>query len=531
MTPTIGSQTSLMEAGILQALEAGRLGKIEFHDAPGMRAFYQARAFKPAWVKSSFLNEAKAATLLKFFEDSWQHGLNPNNYHVSVIRQLMDQAQGVDQFELELVLSDALVRYGRHMTGMRVNPRDIGQRSKYWRQPLLGIDVLEHVAGSTDTSRALKILAPQGNLYKRLQEELVNLYKTPPESNRQSRIYLKGVIRPGQTHATVRVVRRRLGLSDADAVQGANYYDDRMAQAVMSFQRAHGLKPDAIIGSHTIKLINMTRDDRINQVLANLERLRWVEPQKPDRYVMVNVPSATLWAVDDGDVKLEMPVVVGRKKRPTNIFSTTITGIRFNPTWTVPPTIKKDDYLPELRKDPYYLSDRGIELYQGGSTIDPGMIDWDSISWSEVNAMRMVQNPGSSNPLGRVRVIMNNPFNIYLHDTPTKSYFKRADRALSSGCIRMAEPEKFADFVLSPNANWSMDKMQSIFDRGKLTEIRAEQPLPVYILYQTVWLGNGGQIVYGSDLYDHDYQLVQALRKINGVAIQETEVARTAKKE
>ena len=321
-TSELGGAAGLMQTAIVQALDAGRLGKISFYDAPGMRAFYQSRGYEPAWIESSFLSEAKANTILKFLEDSWQHGLNPNNYHVSEIRQLIKQAQGVDRFELELVISDALVRYGRHMTGMRVDPRTIGQRSKYWRQPLLGIDVLNHVAKTSDTRGALKVLSPQGNLYRRLQEELVNLYKTPPDAGKHSKIYISGVIRPGQSHPKVSVIRKRIGLSDMNAVHGVDYYDDRMAQAVMGFQREHGLKSDGIIGSHTIKLINMTRDDRINQVIANLERLRWVEPNKPDRYVMVNVPSATLWAVENGDVKLEMPVVVGRKKRPTNIFST-----------------------------------------------------------------------------------------------------------------------------------------------------------------------------------------------------------------
>ena len=163
-----------------------------------------------------------------------------------------------------------------------------------------------------------------------------------------------------------------------------------------------------------------------------------------------------------------------------------------------------------------------LSLYQGGMTIDPGTVDWQNATWNDVNAMRMTQSPGQSNPLGRIRVIMNNPFNIYLHDTNNKSYFQRTNRALSSGCIRMAEPEKFAEFVLSTNAGWSASRMQNIFERGKMIDVIAEQPLPVYILYQTVWLGRDGKIVYGSDLYDHDQTLVRALRKIKGVAVQES---------
>jgi murein L,D-transpeptidase YcbB/YkuD len=152
-------------------------------------------------------------------------------------------------------------------------------------------------------------------------------------------------------------------------------------------------------------------------------------------------------------------------------------------------------------------------------TVDPGLVDWNQATWSDVNNMRMVQGSGSANPLGLVRVIMENPYNIYLHDTPSKSYFKRTDRALSSGCIRMSEPQKLADFVLSHNNGWSEDRKNQILANGRQTDIRADEPLPVYILYQTVWLGDNGQIVYGHDIYGHDAKLLKELKNINGVAI------------
>lgn len=513
----LGVENSLLvQASISQALEVGRLGRVKFVDTPGMKAFYESRGYESVWLQSSFLRQRKAETLLEVFDESWKHGLNPESYHVTEIRRLMNETKGAERFQVDLILSDALVRYGKDLTSMRVNPRSIGQRSKYWREPLRGIDILDHVANSTSTYSALQSLAPKGRLYKKLQSELVRLYNEPENSGEKA-IHLRGLLKPGATNKVVLTLRERMGLTASSATNGAYYYDDQLAERVIAFQKSHGLKPDGIIGPHTVKLMNMNRDDRINQLLVNLERLRWVEPNKPDRYVMVNVPSAMLWGVEGGRVKLEMPVVVGRKKRPTNIFTTQITGIRFNPTWTVPPTIKKEDYLPKLQEDPYYLSDRGIELMDQGMTVDPGMIDWEDKTWEEVNAMRMVQGSGSSNPLGLVRVIMNNPFNIYLHDTPTKSYFKLTNRALSSGCVRMAEAEKLADFVLQPNDNWSRERKERILAAGKQTEVWAQKPLPVYILYQTVWLGDRGQVVYGTDLYGHDRQLLKVLSDMGGV--------------
>ncbi len=511
---------TLISAGIMSALEGGSLNNLKFYDAPGMKAFYESRGSEPVWIQNSFFGQKKTKAILSVLENSWTHGLNPNQYHTNEIRQLMDEAKGADRFQLDLVISDALVRYGRDMSAMRVNPKRIGQRSRYWRTPLRGIDILDYVAGSSDVKSAMQNMAPKGKLYKKLQEELNRLYQTPATEKGESfKVNVKGLIRPGANNKAVLRIRNRMGYKAESAPQGAYYYDDELARAVMAFQKSHSLKPDGIVGRQTVKLMNITREDKINQVLANLERLRWVEQSKPNRYIMVNVPSATLWAVENEKVKIEMPVVVGRPKRPTNIFSTQVTGIRYNPTWTVPPTIKRDDYLPKLRENPYYLSDRGIELVEDGMTVDPGEIDWNSKTWSEVNAMRMIQGSGRGNPLGQVRFLMNNPFNIYLHDTTTKSYFKRSNRALSSGCIRLEKPIELADFVLSPNPDWSSSKRDSILQRGKLREIRAQEPLPVYILYQTVWLGERNQIIYGADIYGHDTRLIKALLEIDGVAV------------
>jgi murein L,D-transpeptidase YcbB/YkuD len=510
----------LTQASITQALEMGHLEGQKFYDVPGMKAFYEVRGYGFVWLGSSFMRQRKAEILLSALEESWKHGLNPSSYRVNEIKVLMAEAKGADRFELDLILSDALVRYGRDLTGMRVAPKSIGQRSKYWRQPLRGIDILDNVADAVDTRGALVELAPEGALYQKLQGELVHLYKVKEQSVETPVISIRGIIRPGSSNKAILPIRERMGFGADDAPQGAYYYDDQLAQAVMAFQVSQGVSSDGIIGPQTVKLMNITNEDRINQILVNLERLRWVEPNKPERYVMVNVPSATLWAVEDDKVRFEMPVVVGRKKRPTNIFSSKITGIRFNPRWTVPPTIKRDDYLPKLREDPYYLTDRGIELIDKDNlTVDPGLINWEEQTWNEVNAMRMVQGSGASNPLGLVRVIMENPFNIYLHDTPSKSYFKRSNRALSSGCVRMSEPQKLADFVLEPNDNWSEERKERILAAGKERNIWAHKTLPVYILYQTVWLGEQGQIVYGHDLYGHDYKLLKELKKIEGVAI------------
>lgn len=517
------------KVALTQALDLGKVNDQSFYDLPTLKAFYQENQFTPVWLSKSFGSQKKVNAIVDTLEEAWEHGLNPSNYNLAPIKALVESNDSDQNYQLELLLSDAVIRYGRDMTGMRVDPKAIGQRSKYWRQTMLGMDILKQVSSAADPKFALEGLAPKGQLYKALQEKLIILYKTKgPNPDRHS-ISIPRLLRPGDANKAILPIRERMGLAPNQASHGAYFYDDQLAQAVMAFQKGQGVTPDGIIGPQTVKLMNITTQDRINQIIVNLERLRWMEPNKPSRYVLVNVPSAILWAIEDGDVALEMPVVVGRKKRQTNIFSTTITGIRFNPRWTVPPTIKREDYLPKLREDPYYLTDRGIELVdKDNMSVDPGLINWEEKTWAEVNMMRMVQGSGRSNPLGLVRVIMENPFNIYLHDTPTKSYFKRSNRSLSSGCVRMAEPQKFADFVLSSNEGWSEERRKRLIARGREANIRAEQPLPVYIVYQTVWLGESGQIVYGQDIYDRDAKLLKELKKINGVKIPVKEVVQHA---
>ncbi len=258
---------------------------------------------------------------------------------------------------------------------------------------------------------------------------------------------------------------------------------------------------------------------KINQLTVNMERLRQLPDEAPERFIVVNIPSATLWAIDGGKVQFEMPVIVGRKSRPTSDFITEISGVRFNPTWTIPPTIMRKDILPNLRNNPNYLAGKGIELYDGYSTdaltLNPAFIDWNNITLSELYSFRMVQLAGKNNPLGDIRILMPNEHSIYLHDSNEKWLFSRGKRALSSGCIRMQDPEKVANFVLKKHAGWSDKSMRKIFSNQKTKEVYISEKIPVYLLYHTVWIDGDGEIIYGDDVYLRDKVSPQLLEKLD----------------
>ena len=502
-----------LSAGIDAALKAGRVGKASFYDAPGMRAFYTAHGGEPVWVEPNSRSQDRAESILEVLEDSWTQGLNPENYRVVRLRELLDDPLQMNGYELELLLSDAMVRYGRDLTGMRVDPRSIGQKSSYWRQPLRGQEILDYVSSQSRVDAALHQLEPQSAVYEALRDELVRLLRQTDDED-FAPIKMKGTLYPGEENKAVPDIRRRLGLSGSSAA-----YDDRTARKVMEFQREHGLEPDGVLGPQTVNALNTSLQDKIDQVLVNLERLRWSPDEKPERYVLVNIPAARLWAVEDGRTKLEMPVIVGKEKRKTVSFKASITGIRFNPTWTVPTTIKREDMLPKLQEDPAYLSKRGIELRRGKESIDPTSIDWSSVTSKDLNEMQMVQEPGRNNPLGRIRVIMPNPYDIYLHDTNDQTLFNRANRTLSSGCIRVSDPYALADFIMDKNNWWSHAERDAILASGHLTELNAKNPIPVYILYQTMWKDDRGRLVYGYDIYGEDRTLLRELKKIDGIFI------------
>ncbi len=500
---------------LIEGLKAGQVGKARFRDATGMGEYYQAKDFAPLWLTRDGKPNADAKTAIGALETSWTHGLNPLNYHVDTLRPALEEGRVMNPADFELLLSDAVIRYGRALTGMRVTPASVGQTGQYWQPPMRGVDILNWMsknAGSTQS--ALNKLAPQGSLYKKLREELVKTLAEPDEKPRKP-VRIDGNLRPGSRHEAVAIVREYLGVQTIPS-EGADYYDDALAKKVMVFQEEHGFAPDGIIGPSTQKILNLSRLAKINQLVANLERQRWMDRVKPAKYVMVNIPSATLWAVEKGDTTLQMRVIVGKENRPTNSFKTTISGVRFNPTWTVPPTIKKEDYLPKLAQDPEYLTKRGIEIRQDGKTIDPVTVDWANLPWEQASSLSMVQNPGVTNPLGRVRVLMANNYNIYLHDTNDRSVFARNSRTLSSGCIRVEKPEELANFIMKENEGWSTSVMQALFDAGKMRDIRAANPIPVYLVYNTIWETDAGKMIYGYDLYSLDDQLVNAIKGIDG---------------
>ena len=509
-------------SGTIQNTLTSGVGAKKLKDVKALSEFYAQRNYQPYWV-GQYRPKSSARELVRLLEKSWQHGLNPYSYHLEELHLLQDQNDQEHLADMDVLLTDALVRLGQDLSGIRVDPRFMRSHPRYWRAPYTADHLLGMLDQERNVGRLVESLEPKGQTYRRLQKEFMRLLEQEPEAYEAVLpIRLSGLLRPNQRDKRVPDLRVRLGV-DGPQTEDEFLYDDKLAAAVIRFQRQNGLKDDGIVGKQTLVILNQSREQKILQIVANLERLRWVEEEKPEKFVVVNIPSAMLWAVDDGKVEFEMPVIVGRKKRATNIFRTEITGVRFNPDWTVPPTIKKDDILPKLREDPEYLNHKGMQLISGrgkeAMTLDPLAFDWENITQEELKELRMVQIPGSHNPLGRIRVLMPNGYNIYLHDTNERHYFERANRAASSGCIRMKDPERMANFIMKEKNGWDEYSANTLIQTGKMRDVFIQETIPVYLLYYTVWLNDSGEVVYGNDLYEFDAHLIKMLRDIDGFFI------------
>lgn len=491
-------------------------------NGPALDTFYRARNYEPIWFDRGGLNR-QGHVVYKAMIESWTHGLNPLKYNIRRLPALVKSDDTNLQAEAELLLSEGYVKYGRDMTGARIPMSELGIDGRYWQKPLSPGVLLSRAVSDRNFDGFLDILMPQDPLYNEMRRALSDLVLKGDGRQPQRKVSFEGrLLRQGDFDQGVPRLREKFGLQP-QAGADPYVYDAELAQAVYDLQWRYGIKADGILGPQTLDLINKDGSDKLIQLVANLERMRWMPRVEPARLVVVNIPQAHLWAYEHGREKLSMPVVVGSGARKTESFITTITGVRFNPTWTVPETIKKEDYLPLLREDPYALREKGIEIgkYEvgGGVTpVAPASVDWSAVTEKQLDGFRMVQGAGSANPLGRIRILMPNQYAIFLHDTNHPDLFDRSQRTLSSGCIRVKEPQDLAMFILEPNPDWDASRMETYLERGKTIDIAADAPFPVYLLYNTVWVGPANDLVFGSDLYGLDSPLYDLIARYEGFA-------------
>lgn len=508
----------------------------EAMDLATLRRFYAARGNAPVWLAPAAQREEggtyvpAGAAVLATLRDSSSHGLDPRAYHAEAITRLAGAGDGGDRAErelaLELLLSDGLLRYASDVRAGVVKPRSAGSDIDLDAPVVDRVAAARRVADSADATAALAALAPTGETYEGLRRLLSDLRAIERAGGWPALDLAAGAPRklePGQSDPMIpslRVLLIALGdlpasARDAENPNDVNAYDEIVQGGVKHFQSRHGLEDDGVIGPATLAALRTRLPDRVDQVIVNLERVRW-RPEFKGRHVRVNAPDYRLTAYDNGAVIRDMRVIVGTRDRRTPMFSSEITSVVLNPTWTMPVKLAREDYLPKLLKNPRYLAEHGFTVYAGwgadAEVLDSASVDWASVGRG-IGGMRLRQDPGPMNPLGRIKFNIRNDFDVYLHDTPSRGKFDRSARALSSGCVRLGDPSWMADFVFADMPAWDAAGRQQVIDSLETRTIGLRTTVPVHLLYRTAWLGEDGAPRFRADIYDRDEELLAAMRR------------------
>lgn len=298
----------------------------------------------------------------------------------------------------------------------------------------------------------------------------------------------------GGAKEQIAALKKNLVLLGDMAPDSSLAMDVNVENGIKNFQTRMGFTADGIVSDNVLAQMKVSPEDRVKQILINMNRMRWM-PQEPDgNLIMVNLPAFNLTMLDGKKEVFSMPVVVGKDGHNTIIFSDMLTTIVFSPYWNIPESIVKSEIVPGMNKNANYIANHDMEITgeEGGFPI-------------------VRQKPGPENSLGKVKFLFPNSFNIYFHDTPAKSLFDKDVRAYSHGCIRLGDPEKLANYLLRNDSKWSPDKIKEAMNKGEEQYVKIKDPVPVFITYYTAWADENGKINFRNDIYDHDKKVASRM--------------------
>lgn len=502
-----------------QMADSARPTDVTEHEWHHVQSLYRAASYAPLWTDGTgLLPRAKSLILALAHAD--EDGLSLTAYPVAALDSAVPRIAGATATaEADILLTSTFAWYGEDMLRGRVDPHKVQPE---WHISVNDINVDTALAGvlrAANFDSALTQLRPDQQGYAGLRQAL-GRYRQIVASGGWPQVASGPVLHVGDSAATVPALRRRLAAEGflppgaATGSQESQVYDSAVAAGVATFQARHGLAVDSTVGPGTRESMNVTAEQRVLQIAANLERYRWLPHDLGGRYILVNIPGFYLAAYDQGKPALEMNVVVGRDYggRATPIFSDSMSYVIFDPYWNVPESIANREILPKAQRDPSYLTRSRFEIVKG-SGADTTVIPVSSLSRSELAPgnfrYRIRQEPGPKNSLGRVKFIFPNDYNVYLHDTPEDQLFGKRVRAFSHGCIRVQEPAQLAAFILGPQG-WTAPKATTAMDASKWQRVDLSQKIPVYIAYFTTF-ERGGELSFRPDVYSQDKPLIAAL--------------------
>lgn len=481
--------------------------------------FYLERDMEPVWVDGEDPTE-RAEALLHVLETSTYDGLNPQDYDVRTIRELFASTTKSELAELDLRLSLSLMQFLSDLGSGRTEPSALAPDLFVYPQDIDKNKAIRAAAKAEDIRVFIGGYRPRQVDYWRLKGVLAN-YRAMARTGGWPMIDSGPTLRMGDRSPRVRQLRARLirggdlaRPADGSAPADPELYDRTLADAVRAFQERHGLDQDGHAGPNTLNALNVSIQQRIDQLVLNLERRRWMADHLPSRYIHVNLADFHLELIDGGEVVFDTPVVIGSHYNKTPVFSADLTYLVINPYWYVPKSIARRVILPKVKTDPDYLERNGFDVFESwrrnAGRLDPEQVNWTVIEPGDLG-YKLRQRPGPKNALGRLKFMLPNEFNIYLHDTPDRTHFAESQRSFSNGCVRIADPEGLADAVLKGQSGWTLEQIQEAIREGDRAQINLDTALPVQISYLTAWVDRENRIHFRNDVYDRDQILADAL--------------------
>lgn len=515
-----------------------------------IRGLYKQFDNHEIWIDSENRED-----LISQIEKAKDEGLNPEDYNLSKIYQIelrKDSLELEEQLAYDILLTQTFEKICNHFYRGKLNPKEVYDNWDLYEKKVALSSLIKPAIENKKIGATITSLLPTHSQYLSLKEALANINTLP--NVKFDSINTNQKIKLNDNLDVIKEIKRRLVYWKDLKVNDTLYtskYDAKTFEAVKKFQARHGLKNDGVIGIGTLKALNYSKETRKAQILANLERWRWFSRDLGDQYLIINLPDYWLNYVKNNDTIATRKIVCGRPKRMTPILSSRLSNFVFNPTWTVPPTIIKEDLSVEASANRNYFSRNRITIYNGkNEEVSP-------YSWNpdKAESYRYVQTPGYNNSLGLVKFNFPNHHLVYLHDTNHRDYFAYTYRALSSGCVRVENPVNLAKLILSDqdNGRWKSidsirkeraerekklmlqknykpkkltpdelaekmkleaeekDEIDKIIDKKDTYYIKVKQPIYIHQLYWTSWKDKNG-LQFRDDIYNLDMMLYEKLK-------------------
>jgi len=511
---------------VSQTCPAYYIGQERCYASKALPLFYRTRDYRPAWVTETGLSP-QVDTLITTISQASSEGLNPDDYHLSKIEDLLSIARFLKEkglwsdpklvADLDFLLTDSFLVYGDHLMNGRVDPMSLKSTWFNYRKHADLPDTLRAALEQNSVADTLNGLVPRYSAYAKLRDAL-SRYRQIADNGGWPAVPEGPSLKKDMVSDRITLLRLRLraeGDLPPSEDMGGPLFDEKVETAVKAFQKRHGLDDDGVVGAKTLEAMNITAVERVQQLVVNMERWRWLPHDMGTRYIMVNIADQSLKVMDRGEEVLGMRVVVGKPFWSTPVFSATMTYLVFNPYWNVPPGIASKETIPKTRKNPNYLRENNLKIISGWGAdlreVDPSAIDWQTVSYRGF-PYRFRQDPGPENSLGRVKFMFPNKFHVYLHDTPSRNLFQKTARAFSHGCIRVEKPLELAEYLLQ-GTEWNRERIEAETENRTEKVVRIPQPIPVRIFYWTAWVDENGVAQFRPDIYNRDEELERALRE------------------